>query len=95
MPSEESLAGVAAIFKTFVAEHGAPGVVYAVVEDGAIVATGARGVARLDADAPPGTETMFRIASMTKSFTAATVLMLRDEGRLRPDDEVAASPATA
>jgi CubicO group peptidase (beta-lactamase class C family) len=32
---------------------------------------------------------VFRIASMTKSFTASTVLLLRDEGRLRLDDEAA------
>ena len=32
--------------------------------------------------------TVFRIASMTKSFTAATVLALRDAGELRLDDEV-------
>ncbi|MDQ1286809.1 MAG: Penicillin-binding protein [Actinomycetota bacterium] len=36
----------------------------------------------------PGPGTVFRIASMTKSFTAATVLLLRDEGLLRLDDEV-------
>ena len=32
---------------------------------------------------------MFRIASMTKSFTAATVLRLRDDGRLGLDEPVA------
>ena len=31
--------------------------------------------------------TVFRIASMTKSFTAATILALRDAGELRLDDE--------
>ena len=30
----------------------------------------------------PDADTVFRIASMTKSFTAATLLLLRDEGRL-------------
>ena len=37
----------------------------------------------------PDADTVFRIASMTKSFTAATVLLLRDEGRLHLDDPVA------
>ena len=37
----------------------------------------------------PDADTVFRIASMTKSFTAATILLLRDEGRLRLDDPVA------
>lgn len=29
---------------------------------------------------------MFRIASMTKSFTAMAILKLRDEGKLKLDD---------
>ena len=33
---------------------------------------------------------MFRIASMSKSFTASAVLLLRDEGALRLDDQAAA-----
>lgn len=42
------------------------------------------------ADHPePGPGTAYRIASMTKSFTAAAVLQLRDRGRLRLDDPVA------
>ena len=32
---------------------------------------------------------LFRIASMTKSFTAAAVLLLRDEGQLRLDEPIA------
>ena len=36
----------------------------------------------------PDADTVFRIASMTKCFTAATILLLRDEGRLRLDDPV-------
>ena len=36
------------------------------------------------------TDTLFRIASITKSFTATAVLQLRDEGRLRLDDPLVA-----
>jgi CubicO group peptidase (beta-lactamase class C family) len=50
-----------------------------VVHDGVLVS--AHG---FDADE----HTLFRIASMTKSFTAAAVLMLRDEGRLALDDPI-------
>ncbi|MDN5689022.1 MAG: beta-lactamase family protein, partial [Brachybacterium sp.] len=39
--------------------------------------------------APMDRATISRIASMTKSFTAATLLALRDEGALRLDDPVA------
>jgi CubicO group peptidase (beta-lactamase class C family) len=37
-----------------------------------------------------GRDAVYRIASMTKSFTAATVLGLRDDGLLRLDDPIAA-----
>jgi CubicO group peptidase (beta-lactamase class C family) len=37
---------------------------------------------------PPGADTVFRIASMTKSFTASAVLALHDGGALRLDDPV-------
>lgn len=65
-----------------------PGVAYAVVHDGTLVHAGGYGVATVGG-AAPGSDTVFRIASMTKSFTAAAVLMLRDDGRLRLDDPVA------
>jgi len=57
-----------------------------VVADGALVLTGAHAV---DPDPLPTEQTVFRIASMTKSFTAASILILRDRGLLRLDDPVA------
>ena len=72
-----------------IAERGdIPGISYGVVADGRLVHAGAFGTLRVDEDAPPDADSVFRIASMTKSFTAATVLLLRDEGRLRLDDPV-------
>jgi CubicO group peptidase (beta-lactamase class C family) len=47
------------------------------------------GYGGLTVDGPtPDADSVFRIASMTKSFTAAVVLMLRDEGALSLDDPV-------
>jgi CubicO group peptidase (beta-lactamase class C family) len=66
----------------------APGISVGVVRDGALVHASGRGVRAIDAPAPDA-DTVFRIASMTKSFTAATVLLLRDDGRLRLDDPLA------
>ena len=48
-----------------------------------------RNCGRWAQDTLPTADTVFRIASMTKSFTAATVLLLRDEGHLRLDDPAA------
>jgi serine-type D-Ala-D-Ala carboxypeptidase/endopeptidase len=66
-----------------------PGLAWGVVLDGRLVHTGGSGTTRDGEDRRPDADSVFRIASMTKSFTAATVLTLRDEGRLRLDDPVA------
>lgn len=58
-----------------------PASVAAVVRDGEIIATLAHGHPRRDS-APTRPETVFRIASMSKSFLAATALALRDDGML-------------
>ena len=86
----DALADVDAIFDRFHARGMAPGSAFGVVIDGRLVHAGGRGTLRVGADAPPGADSVFRIASMTKSFTAAAVLLLRDEGRLRLDDPVEA-----
>jgi CubicO group peptidase (beta-lactamase class C family) len=65
-----------------------PGVAYGVIRGGELVHAGGLGAATIGGPAP-GPDTVFRIASMTKSFTATAVLMLRDEGLLRLDDLVA------
>jgi CubicO group peptidase (beta-lactamase class C family) len=58
---------------------------WGVVDGRELVLSGAVGH---DSDPVPTPRTVFRIASMTKSFTAAAVMMLRDEGALRLDDVV-------
>ncbi len=73
----------------FVAREPVPGVAYGVIVGGELVHTRGVGTTRTDTETPLTADTVFRIASMTKSFTAATVLLLRDEGHLRLDDPVA------
>ncbi|MGO1408870.1 MAG: serine hydrolase domain-containing protein [Brachybacterium sp.] len=94
------LDAVAALFDTAVADHRTAGVTWAIIgghgHEQAILAHGAAGHRELVEGVPAaGTgpmdrATVSRIASMTKSFTAATILALRDEGRLRLDDPVSA-----
>ena len=64
---------------------GQPGLVYGVVAGGELVHARGFGERRLGGPEPDA-DTVFRIASMTKSFTAAAVLLLRDEGALALDD---------
>jgi CubicO group peptidase (beta-lactamase class C family) len=67
----------------------APGLSWGIVVDGAVAASGGVGIGSTP-DGPAITpDTVFRIASMTKSFTALAVLKLRDDRRLRLDDPAA------
>jgi len=63
-----------------------PGAVWGVIVDGRLVHTGAFGVRDITTKDKPNADTVFRIASMTKSFTAMSILKLRDEGKLALDD---------
>jgi len=63
-----------------------PGIAYGIVADGQLVYIGTRGYRELSSRSPVDTSTVFRIASMTKSFTAVAILQLRDAGRLSLDD---------
>jgi CubicO group peptidase (beta-lactamase class C family) len=82
-----ALAEVSRIADEFDASGRAPGLAYGVLRDGALVAVGGRGQAVLGGAAPTSSS-VFRIASMTKSFVAAAVLALRDEGRVLLDAAV-------
>jgi CubicO group peptidase (beta-lactamase class C family) len=62
-----------------------PGLVYGVVMDGRLVHVKGLGVQDLKTNRLVTAETLFRIASMTKSFTALSILKLRDEGKLSLD----------
>lgn len=63
-----------------------PGLSLAVVRRGAIVTARAYGFADLEHRVPASPATVYEIGSNTKQFTAAAVMMLAEEGRLRLDD---------
>ncbi|HEU4454350.1 MAG TPA: serine hydrolase domain-containing protein [Longimicrobium sp.] len=65
-----------------------PGIAYGIVVDGRLAHVGTAGYRELPSRAPVDTSTVFRIASMTKSFTAVAILQLRDAGLLSLDDPV-------
>ncbi|MEI6374123.1 MAG: serine hydrolase domain-containing protein [Actinomycetes bacterium] len=66
-----------------------PGIAFGLLRDGELLHTGGVGQRVLGESEVPVANTVFRIASMTKSFTAAAVLLLRDRGVLRLDDDIA------
>ncbi|WP_114950897.1 serine hydrolase domain-containing protein [Sphingosinicella terrae] len=72
-------------FRRFQEERHVPGLVWGIVRDGRLVHLGTSGVQELEARRPVTGESLFRIASMSKAFTALAILKLRDEGRLSLD----------
>jgi len=65
-----------------------PGCALSVVKDGAIVYERGYGMADLDHDVPITPGTVFHVASMSKQFTAASIVMLAQQGKLSLDDPV-------
>ena len=75
------------IFRAYAADEKIPGLIWGVVIDGRLAHVASSGVReRTSGDDTP--DTAFRIASMTKSFTALAILKLRDEGKLSLEDPV-------
>jgi CubicO group peptidase (beta-lactamase class C family) len=83
--AEAAFAEVDRIFADYALDSHIPGVAYGIVMDGQLVHVGTLGVQDLATRRPVDADTLFRIASMTKAFTALTVLKLRDAGKLRLD----------
>jgi CubicO group peptidase (beta-lactamase class C family) len=77
---------VGGAYRDHLEAHPAPGLAAGIVAGGRLAAFTGLGVADLESGAPVGERTFFRIASMTKTFTALALLILRDEGRLALDD---------
>jgi CubicO group peptidase (beta-lactamase class C family) len=65
-----------------------PGAAVLVVKDGAIVHSKGYGYAELEARRPIAANTPFRLASVSKHFTAAAIMVLAEDGLLRYDDPV-------
>lgn len=82
-PSIASLgAEVHAIINDYRTARHVPGAVYGIVQDGRLVIVEGLGVRDPATAMAVDADTRFRIASMSKAFTALAILKLRDEGKL-------------
>lgn len=84
-PDAAALAKADRIFEDWRLSAHVPGLVYGVVMDGRLVAVKAQGVQDIKTSAPVTADSLFRIASMSKAFTALAILKLRDAGKLALD----------
>jgi CubicO group peptidase (beta-lactamase class C family) len=74
------------VFKDYIGGAHVPGAAWGIIVDGELVHTGVAGYRDVPSKSPVTADTVFRIASMTKSFTAMAILKLRDEGKIALDD---------
>jgi len=81
-----AFAEVDRLFIEFAKQSHVPGASWGIVVDGQLAHATSYGFRDVAAMAPVDADTVFRIASMTKSFTAMSILKLRDEGKLSLDD---------
>jgi CubicO group peptidase (beta-lactamase class C family) len=67
---------------------GEPGAAIIVRKDGKTIFRRGYGTADLELGVPVEPDMVFRLGSITKQFTAASILMLAEEGRLALEDEI-------
>ncbi len=65
-----------------------PGCSVGAVKDGRLVYKRAFGMANLDYNVPNTTSTLFNLASVSKPFTAASIALLAQQGKLSLDDDI-------
>ncbi|HWM95162.1 MAG TPA: serine hydrolase [Thermoanaerobaculia bacterium] len=67
---------------------GEPGAAVLVAKDGKVLLRKGYGMANLELGVPIQPDMVFKIASVTKQFTATAILMLQERGKLSVDDEI-------
>lgn len=85
---EAAFPEVEKVFESYRRQRDIPGLAFGVVVDGELALVKGFGVGEVASGDAVTPDTVFRIASMTKSFTALAILKLRDEGKLSLDDLV-------
>ncbi len=77
-----------AIYREWATKQHFPGLTYGVVVDGQLILSGNTGFTDVAQKTPATPQSVFRIASMSKSVTAMAILKLRDAGKLTLDDPI-------
>lgn len=65
-----------------------PGVAVAVIKNGKIIRERYFGIANMEDSTPVTSQSVFEIASMSKQFTCAAILLLQQDGKLSVNDKI-------
>ena len=87
-PSDDESAKKVEAFLAQWDKNDLPGCGVGVVKDGRLVYKRAFGMANLDYEVPNTTLTLFNLASASKPFTAASIVLLAQQGKLSLDDDI-------
>jgi CubicO group peptidase (beta-lactamase class C family)/predicted ester cyclase len=79
------VAKIESIVQAKMAESQAPGMTLCIVKDGQLIYSQGFGVAELGTDRPVTPQTVFKAASVTKTFTAAAIMQLVEQGKIDLD----------
>ncbi len=85
-PLKDGLAEVDQLFADFAAKNHSPGIIYGIVSNGQLVHLNYSGMANQEKGRKVSATSVFRIASMSKSFAGVAILQLRDQGKLQLDE---------
>lgn len=77
---------VDSIYKKHAFQNNFPGISFGLVVDGKLMYKNSYGYTNVDKKIQATSTSLFRIASMSKSFTSMAILKLRDQGKLNLDD---------
>jgi CubicO group peptidase (beta-lactamase class C family) len=87
-PSDDETAKKVDAFLSQWDKNDMPGCSVGAVKDGRLVYKRAFGMANLDYDVPNTNSTLFNLASSSKPFTAASIALLAQQGKLSLDDDI-------
>lgn len=79
---------IEALIEQTMADYQIPGFAIGIIKDGQVVYTNTLGLAEYDTNRPITTETLFPVASLSKQFTAAAIMQLVEEGKVKLDAPV-------
>jgi|SRR5579859_680089 len=77
-----------AVVKSYVSEHHITGLSIAVVQDGRVVLAEGYGLADIENNVQAGADTVYRIASLSKSITASAAMKLVEAGKIDLDEPI-------
>lgn len=84
--SANALAGLDAYIEKAIQDHEVPGLAIAIVRNDSVIFARGFGVRKLGSPERVDENTLFAIGSASKSFTAAAIAMLVDDGKVKWDD---------